>query len=1064
MKKEQNYQLSKALVDSIKNLTKKSISYASIFSIAAISTVSFNTEAEAAAYNVTNGLTVTATDANGDTTTGDNITTADLISITTGTAIIGTTGTAMEFHDLIGAANADSAVALTGTGGLTLNGDYNANAKNLVTTVAADSFLTLEGNMLQGATEVASIILAGSTMTLSGNTAQTINGIILSDSGNDGILAVTGTGKKTVAGIIGGAGTDEIGSVTVAANSEIEFNGTLDTVAITNLGTLQIDAASNANTISNSGTLNINSTLDNIAGNGLTAITMAADGAINMNAAAAVVHDVSLVMTTDAHGTLTVLDASGGAAAAQQTINGDIGLDAKRLKQLTVGVSTANGKLLMTDGDVIFADDASIIGGDHADEDSIITMADSLHVTNGIVLTAASLGDATLAFNDNTAAVNSTINAGSGVNGAGSTTVAVSGASKTTVFNSDIGNTTGLDLVSVDTASAVFKKNVTATTLSIAHANGDATFSGTTAQTVTGNITATNGEGTLAVSNTTKAFTVTGTVGATGARLLEVAIADGTNAIFGDAISTLTLDIDSNVAAEFVQVSEGNIIGTSGATTGALQIVAGATLRLDTDVIAGTTVFDLKTATGNATGALIAGNFNIQPSSTFTSGTVFFIDAINANTLDSATAITNGAELANMIVADNAITDYTMVHGATTGADANITATAKSDTTIAGELVTTVNAARALAQANTAVGTDATLKTAFNNTLNSTFGSFDASEDTKLALQVGVQTDTMTGSATATKAMTGSVQGIVSNRMASLRSGDAYVTGMSAGNGMSAQSGFIQAFGSQVEQGNTKKGSADVYGYDAETSGVAIGFDGMTDAGSTIGLSASYSTTDVDGLGTGKSKNSIDSYTVSLYADKATDSGYIEGSLTYGLNDNSGSRKLAAGGLTRNYTSTYDSQQVSLKVSAGSPNEVSDGTFVTPYGSFTGTVTDTDAYVESSDTANDNLRLRVAQEDVTSLVGSVGVKAHKVTDKGTPMISFSVNNEFGDTEINSTNSYQGGGVAFNTSSDVEALSATLGLGYSFGSDMTSLNIGYEAEANDSEYVSHYGSIKIVSKF
>ena len=87
-----------------------------------------------------------------------------------------------------------------------------------------------------------------------------------------------------------------------------------------------------------------------------------------------------------------------------------------------------------------------------------------------------------------------------------------------------------------------------------------------------------------------------------------------------------------------------------------------------------------------------------------------------------------------------------------------------------------------------------------------------------------------------------------------------------------------------------------------------------------------------------------------------------------------------------------------------------------------------------------------------------------VTDNGTPMISLSINNEFGDTTINSTNTYQGGGTAFNTSTDVEELSATLGLGYSFGNDMTSLNINYEANANDDDYLSHYGSVKIVSKF
>ena len=81
------------------------------------------------------------------------------------------------------------------------------------------------------------------------------------------------------------------------------------------------------------------------------------------------------------------------------------------------------------------------------------------------------------------------------------------------------------------------------------------------------------------------------------------------------------------------------------------------------------------------------------------------------------------------------------------------------------------------------------------------------------------------------------------------------------------------------------------------------------------------------------------------------------------------------------------------------------------------------------------------------------------------MISLAINNEFGDNTINSTNTYQGGGTAFNTSTDVEELSATLGLGYSFSSDNAStLELAYEADANDDDYLGHYGSIKIVSKF
>jgi len=94
------------------------------------------------------------------------------------------------------------------------------------------------------------------------------------------------------------------------------------------------------------------------------------------------------------------------------------------------------------------------------------------------------------------------------------------------------------------------------------------------------------------------------------------------------------------------------------------------------------------------------------------------------------------------------------------------------------------------------------------------------------------------------------------------------------------------------------------------------------------------------------------------------------------------------------------------------PLAVKDGTFVTPFISGTATQITSDKYTETSTTAADSLRLTVAQDDVTSLVGTVGVKAQMITDKGTPMISLSVNNEFGDTKISSQNTYKGGGTAY----------------------------------------------------
>jgi uncharacterized protein with beta-barrel porin domain len=486
--------------------------------------------------------------------------------------------------------------------------------------------------------------------------------------------------------------------------------------------------------------------------------------------------------------------------------------------------------------------------------------------------------------------------------------------------------------------------------------------------------------------------------------------------------STLNLDATSKATFNFGHATSGssNIVDT-------ITTASGSEIRLTNSITNGMTVF--KTTNQDATVHLESKIY--MPS-----------NLVGGQTLVMVTDTDDGGDVDtrfNSAMQDTALTDYVADE-----ASQVVTVTSVNKTAAAAgvELGVNTDMARALLQArNSVVVTDSTAETAFYNALNQE-GGLDADADTALAQQVAPQSDTISGSAVATRAMTGTVQGIVSNRMASLRSGDAYVTGMSAGNGMSANSGFIQAFGSQAEQKNTGSSTNKVFGFDSETSGLAIGFDGVTDSGSTLGLSASYSTTDVDGKGFGKSKNSIDSYTVSVYADKATDMGYVEGSLTYGINDNSNSRLINVAGLDRTYKGNYDSQQMSLKVGGGVPNEVADGAYITPFANATATVITTDAYTETSTTADDGLRLKVAQDDINSVVGTLGVKAHMVTDKGTPMISLAVNNEFGDTSINSSNTFQGGGTAFKTTSEVEELSATLGLGYSFGNDVTSLNINY----------------------
>ena len=709
----------------------------------------------------------------------------------------------------------------------------------------------------------------------------------------------------------------------------------------------------------------------------------------------------------------------------------------------------------------------------------------------GVAATTITLGNATDAADDDTTVTFEAQTADYTVTGTIDNAVAAdetaihvtdataSAAPDTVTFASNIGSTIAVDAITVGSATtggdAIFSGNVSATAFSVLggnHADEDnkadmdgnltaavtlndatgtatLTFTGAAAQEMTGAIVAaSDGEGILTTANTGGAVTFDA-IGTDAAKLTSATIAASNEAIFGGAVAANTLTINGTATIQAADnESETFAMGAS------------SVLYVDKTLTTTNAVIN-EVATTRPTltsGAKVYMPENLSDGQTLT----LFIGEANNGLADHATTVTE----TNAALQDNALLDYVATAVTTGNGSTLVTASAKTESTTATELSVTTNQARALKQALTSAISDTTVDGTAEDAMNAGLNGigYSALEDTNLAKQVSPQTDLISGSTIAAQAVTGSVQGIMSSRMASLRSGDAYFgTGVAAG-GMSAQSGFIQVFGSTAEQNNKTVGSGTQYGYESDTEGLAIGFDGVTDDGMTIGVSLATANTDVDGKGTGKSTNSIDTYSASLYMDRATDAGYVEGSVTFGLNENSTSRKVNSAGLDRTYTGSYDSQSLSVNISAGAPNEVGNG-YLTPFGSFTASFMDIDAYTEKSTVANDALRLKVAQDDINSMIGTLGLKYHaEMGNGGTPMISLAINNEFGDTTINSTNTYQGGGTAFKTSTVVEELSATLGLGYSYGSDATSIELAYEADVNDDEYLSHYGSIKIVGKF
>ena len=895
----------------------------------------------------------------------------------------------------------DSVITLTGTGGLLA--DVLTATHSLAMTVNTNNTFKLNGNAITAADKTTIIDLVDDA-TMQITAASISSAAVTADADGDGTFTIS---AATTQNITVGSASLDIGVVNV--NALTSFGAT----AIVHARDINITANTDftvdvfANTIDLTGT-----------GNDTTTVTIG-DKLTKANGATS-------ILTMNATGQKVIVD--GG-----DTLAGDLRSATDGFGEIEVtGDATFTGNLgtstTVKVGTVDLNGDVSI---------QKMVFANATTVANTKTLTVGG-------------AVANLVYTGT-VNGdaAGQGTIVVnnSTAQATAInFTGALGNTAELAVVTL-TTDADFQSSVKANEITVAASKigsflgdviigandltstGTSLFAGTGTQTLTsgGAAELLDGTGTVSITNTSNGGVVFDTL-LISANTLDLSIGAGARAVFTENAHTVE---ELAVAALGVlkldeTIVNGDIVFTTTTAQDDDSFVATSKIKLPSNLVGGQSITLLKTVK-SAGGAA---------------------DADTVTAVDSA-------------LVDTFLVDYVAT---ATEDDVTVTANDRSNSSVASQGKITINEAIALRQLRASMNAGSTLERAtFTNMMTEENGlsTVDASA---LAKQAAPQLDTISGSTVATRAMTGTVQGIVSNRMASLRSGDAFVTGVSAGNGMSANSGFIQAFGSESEQKNESSLGVTTFGFDSETSGLAIGFDGMTDDGSTLGLSASYSTTDVDGKGTGKSKNSIDSYTVSVYADKATENGYIEGSLTYGINDNTNSRLVNVAGLNRTYAGNYDSEQISLKVGGGVPNEVSDGAFITPFVNATATTINTDAYTEKSNVANDALRLKVAQDDINSFIGTLGVKAHMVTDNGTPMISFAVNNEFGDSEIASQNTYQGGGTKFKTTTEIEELSATLGLGFSFGNNETSLNLNYEANMNDDEYLNQYGSVKIVAKF
>ena len=194
------------------------------------------------------------------TTTTDTISFLDTETLDTASGL----ATVASITSLGTTTAADAIVTISGTMGLVVTGDMTSGADaDFTMTVddAAANYLKVGGDIIAAAGEPIIINLEGangSYMELNGAEAQAIGSTILSDGGLDGLLKLTGAGKKTFGLAIGAS--NELAQITTAVGTEAEFNGATDSVLLTNAGTTQFDAATLVTTVANTGTVKINHT------------------------------------------------------------------------------------------------------------------------------------------------------------------------------------------------------------------------------------------------------------------------------------------------------------------------------------------------------------------------------------------------------------------------------------------------------------------------------------------------------------------------------------------------------------------------------------------------------------------------------------------------------------------------------------------------------------------------------------------------------------------------------------------------------------------------------------
>ena len=131
---------------------------------------------------------------------------------------------------------------------------------------------------------------------------------------------------------------------------------------------------------------------------------------------------------------------------------------------------------------------------------------------------------------------------------------------------------------------------------------------------------------------------------------------------------------------------------------------------------------------------------------------------------------------------------------------------------------------------------------------------------------------------------------------------------------------WVQALSSNMDQ----DGRGGDNGYSANSSGVAVGVDGRLNDNTRVGVAYSYLNSNIHS--DQGNKTEVQGNALSLYGNWSLQNWFVDGSLSYGVNDNDSKRHIAS----TTAKGSYDSQALSASVIGGYSFKASDSVLIEP--------------------------------------------------------------------------------------------------------------------------------------